>query len=158
MAGIVLDTGNFSMRTGSKTFEAAALLRRAGADIAEVKKQFQSDFPSTVAKYRIIQNAKIYKNRIAVSVIEEKQERVVAAKAADELMNITGIEASFVVYWEGSAMNISARSNGNINVQLILEKLGGGGNPVMAGASITDKSIEEIMIGLYEAIDMCVDE
>ncbi len=158
LAGIVLDTGNFSMRTGSKTFEAAALLRRAGADIAEVKKQFQSDFPSTVAKYRIIQNAKIYKNRIAVSVIEEKQERVVAAKAADELMNITGIEASFVVYWEGSAMNISARSNGNINVQLILEKLGGGGNPVMAGASITDKSIEEIMIGLYEAIDMCVDE
>ncbi|NLO48755.1 MAG: DHH family phosphoesterase [Clostridiales bacterium] len=158
LSGIVLDSGNFGMRTGSKTFEAAALLRRAGADIAEVKKQFQSDFPSTVAKYKIIQNTKIYKDRIAISAIEEQQERVIAAKAADELLSIAGIEASFVLYKEDNAMNISARSDGSINVQLILEKLGGGGNPVMAGASIIDKTVEEIMIGLYEAIDMCVDE
>jgi c-di-AMP phosphodiesterase-like protein len=157
LAGIVLDTGNFTSRTGSKTFEAAAFLRRAGADIAEVKKQFQSDLPSTVAKYKIIQNAKIHKNGIAVSITDEQQERIVAAKAADELLNIMGIDASFVVYSEMDTVNISARSSGSINVQLILEKLGGGGNPVMAGASISNQPINEIVIKLYEAIDACIE-
>ncbi len=155
MAGIVLDTENFTVRTGSKTFDAAAFLKRAGADISEVKKLFQVDMASAKAKYSIIQQAEIYREGILISAPEGKQDRIIAAKAADELLDIIGIQASFVVYEDTGSINISARSLGNINVQVILEKLGGGGNTSMAGAQIAGKSKSDIMSELYSAIDSC---
>ena len=129
LAGIVLDTKNFSMRTGGRTFEAAAFLRRAGADTAEVKKLFQNDLAGTIAKYAIIQNAKLYRDQIAIAVVDHTVGRVTAAQAADELLNIIGIDTSFVLYPDGDRVVISARSIGDTNVQVILEKLGGGGKP-----------------------------
>ena len=158
LAGIVLDTKNFTMRTGSRTFEAAAFLRRAGTDTTEVKRLFQSDLPSTIAKYRIIQSAKVYKKDIAIAVRDAQEDRVIAAKAADELLNILGITASFVIYYDRDIVNISARSIGDINVQFILEKLGGGGNKSMAGAQIKDKSEAEVVSSLLRAIDSYLDE
>jgi c-di-AMP phosphodiesterase-like protein len=125
LAGIVLDTKNFTMRTGGRTFEAAAFLRRAGADTAEVKKLFQNDLEGTIAKYAIIQNAKLYREKIAIAVVDHTVGRIVAAQAADELLNIIGIDTSFVLYPDGERVIISARSMGDTNVQVILEKLGG---------------------------------
>ena len=132
LAGIVLDTKNFTMRTGGRTFEAAAFLRRAGADTAEVKKLFQNDLEGTIAKYAIIQNAKLYREKIAIAVVDHTVGRIVAAQAADELLNIIGIDTSFVLYPDGERVIISARSMGDTNVQVILEKLGGGGNAAAA--------------------------
>ena len=125
LAGIVLDTKNFSMRTGGRTFEAAAFLRRAGADTAEVKRLFQNDLEGTIAKYSIIQNAKMYREGIAVAVVDHTVGRITAAQAADELLNIIGIDTSFVLYPDGDRVIVSARSIGEVNVQVILEKLGG---------------------------------
>lgn len=155
MAGIVLDTENFKVRTGSKTFDAAAFLRRAGADIAEVKKLFQVDMASAKAKYAIMQQAELYREGILISAPDGRQDRIIAAKAADEMLDIIGIQASFVVYEDAESINISARSLGNINVQVILEKLGGGGNTSMAGVQITGKSKSDVLNELYAAIDSC---
>ena len=110
LAGIVLDTKNFTMRTGGRTFEAAAFLRRSGADTAEVKKLFQNDLAGTIAKYSIIQNAKLYRDGIAVAMADRPVNRVTAAQAADELLNIIGIGASFVISPDGEQVNISGRS------------------------------------------------
>ena len=153
LAGIVLDTKNFTMRTGGRTFEAAAFLRRSGADTAEVKKLFQNDLAGTIAKYSIIQNARLYRDHIAVAVAEKPVGRVTAAQAADELLNIIGIDASFVISPDGERVNISGRSMGDTNVQLILEKLGGGGNAAAAGGQIDGKSVEEVARDLARAID-----
>lgn len=153
LAGIVLDTKNFTMRTGGRTFEAAAFLRRAGADTAEVKKLFQNDLEGTIAKYAIIQNAKLYKEKIAIAVVDHTVGRVVAAQAADELLNIIGIDTSFVLYPDGERVIISARSMGDTNVQVILEKLGGGGNAAAAGGQIAGKSLSQVSTELCQAID-----
>lgn len=153
LAGIVLDTKNFTMRTGGRTFEAAAFLRRSGADTAEVKKLFQNDLAGTIAKYSIIQNAKLYRDGIAVAVADHPVGRVTAAQAADELLNIIGIDASFVISPDGDRVNISGRSMGDTNVQLILEKLGGGGNAAAAGGQISGKSVDEVAKDLARAID-----
>ena len=153
LAGIVLDTKNFTMRTGGRTFEAAAFLRRSGADTAEVKKLFQNDLAGTIAKYSIIQNAKLYRDGIAVAVADHPVGRVTAAQAADELLNIIGISASFVISPDGERVNISGRSMGDTNVQLILEKLGGGGNAAAAGGQITGKTVDEVAKDLARAID-----
>lgn len=157
LAGIVLDTKNFTMRTSSQTFEAAAFLRKAGSDTTEVKRLFQSDLPSTVAKYSIIQNAKIYRDGIAIAALDSQQDRIIAAQAADELLNITGINASFVLYSGADTVNISARSIGDVNVQFILEKLGGGGNRSQAGAQIQGKSAQTVLGELLGAIDAFLD-
>jgi c-di-AMP phosphodiesterase-like protein len=141
------------MRSGSRTFDAAAYLRRAGADTTEVRRLLQNDFGSTVAKYRIIQSAKMYGNGIAIAVPGTEEDRAIAAQAADELLNISGVNASFVIYLEGDVVNISARSMGDINVQVILEKLGGGGNKSTAGAQIKDSDYEEVLEDLLKAID-----
>ena len=125
MAGLMLDTKNFTMRTGGRTFEAAAMLRRAGGDTGEVRKLFQTDLNDAVAKYGIIQNAKIYRNDIAIAVSRNQVGRVTAAKAADELLNIAGIGASFVLYPEEGRVVVSGRSFSATNVQVILEALGG---------------------------------
>ena len=153
LAGIVLDTKNFTMRTGGRTFEAAAFLRRAGADTAEVKKLFQNDLEGTIAKYAIIQNAKLYREKIAIAVVDHTVGRIVAAQAADELLNIIGIDTSFVLYPDGERVIISARSMGDTNVQVILEKLGGGGNTAAAGGQISGKSLSQVATELSHAID-----
>lgn len=97
LAGIVLDTKNFSVRTGSRTFEAAAFLRRSGADTVEVKKLFQNDLPSALSRYKILQAARLYRGEIAIAALDEAADRAIASQAADELLNITGITASFVL-------------------------------------------------------------
>ncbi len=153
LAGIVLDTKNFTMRTGSRTFEAAAFLRRCGADTTEVKKLLQNDFASTVARFSIVEKAKEYKPGIAVAEGLNTRDRIIAAQAADELVNIAGIEASFVIYDADETVNISARSIGEVNVQVILEKLGGGGNRSTAGAQLRDLTETEVSARLKAAID-----
>ena len=153
MAGMVLDTKNFTMRTGSRTFEAAAFLRRCGADTTEVKKLLQNDLSSTVARFSIVERAKIYKPGIAIADNLSTRDRIIAAQAADELVNVAGIETSFVIYDAEETVNISARSIGDINVQVILEKLGGGGNRSTAGAQIRDLEEAEVSRRLKAAID-----
>jgi len=154
LAGIVLDTKNFSVRTGSQTFEAAAFLRRAGADPVEVKKLFQNDLEATVARYRIVQSARLYRNEIAISALDAPVPRAVAAQAADELLNISGILTSFVLYPdEKQQVVISARSIGLCNVQVVLEGLGGGGNAATAGAQVKGRTVREVLEELVAAID-----
>ena len=158
LSGIVLDTKNFTLRTGGRTFDAAAFLRRAGADTTEVKYLLQSDIKSAMARYAIVQKAKVYKAGIAIAAPESAESKVIAAQAADELLNISGIQASFVVFPMGEEVDISARSIGDINVQLILEKLGGGGNKSTAGAQITGRSQKEVVHDLLVAIDQYLDD
>ena len=153
LSGIVLDTKNFTMRTGGRTFEAAAFLRRSGADTGEVKRLFQNNLADAVSKYSIIQNAKLYHEHIAVAVTEKTVGRVTAAQAADELLNIVGIQTSFVLYPDGERVIISARSSGDTNVQV---KLGGGGNAAVAGAQVPGKSLEQVTAELVESIDQYV--
>ncbi len=153
LAGIVLDTKNFGVRTGSRTFEAAAFLRRIGADTVAVKRLFQNDLPSTVARYKIIQNARLYRGSIAIAALDYTATRTIAAQAADELLNISGIETSFVLYPQDSQTIISARSIGDANVQVILEPLGGGGNAATAGAQVKNKTVPETLDELVRSID-----
>ena len=153
LAGIVLDTKNFTMRTGGRTFEAAAFLRRSGADTAEVKKLYQNNFGDAVSKYSLIQSARLYREHIAIAHSEIPVSRVTAAQAADELLNIIGIDTSFVLAGDGERVNISGRSMGDTNVQVILEKLGGGGNAAVAGGQIEGKSVDEVLEELKAAID-----
>ncbi len=153
MAGLMLDTKNFTMRTGGRTFEAAALLRRAGGDTGEVRKLFQTNLNDAVAKYGIIQNAKMYRRDIAIAASSHSVGRVTAAKAADELLNIAGIGASFVLYPEEGRVVVSGRSSSDTNVQVILEALGGGGNAAAAGAQIPDKTVEQVLAELHAALD-----
>ena len=153
LAGIVLDTKSFSIRTGERTFDAAAFLRRIGADTSEVKKLFQTDMEDTIAKYKILQSAGLYRN-IAVASPEEPQSRIVAAQAADELLNISGVTASVVLVPDGNGgVLASARSIGELNVQILMEKLGGGGNRSAAAVQIKDISRERAMDMIYAAID-----
>ena len=154
LAGIVLDTKNFTLRTGERTFEAAAFLQRLGADPSSVKRLLQNDMEHTVMKYGILQSAKVYKQGIAIAVSDTEQDRVVAAQAADELLNISGIETSFVLYatMEGGVV-ISGRNIGEVNVQMVLEKLGGGGNKSAAGAQIKNIPLAQAVESLYGAID-----
>ncbi|MBP5167329.1 MAG: DHH family phosphoesterase [Oscillospiraceae bacterium] len=158
LAGIVLDTKKFTMRTGSRTFEAAAFLRRAGSDTSEVKKLFQSDMKSARSKYSIIRNVVMYREGIAIATGDGHMDRVVAAQAADDLLDIYGVTASFVICSDGDETVISARSLGDVNVQFILEKLGGGGNKSAAGAQIRGKSPEETITELKEKIDEYLEE
>ena len=153
LAGIVLDTKNFGVRTSSRTFEAAAFLRRIGADTVLVKKLFQNDLPSTVARYKIIQNARLYRHKIAIAALDYTATRTIAAQAADELLNISGIEASFVLYPQEDQTIISARSIGDANVQVILEPLGGGGNAATAGAQVKNKNVTATLDELLRSID-----
>ena len=153
LAGIVLDTKNFSMRAGGRTFEAAAFLRRAGADTAEVRRYFQSDLPSMIARYDIIRTAKMVHGDIAVAVAEREVSRVTAAKAADDLLTLKGVQASIVLYGQGDGISMSGRSLGEINVQVILENLGGGGNATSAGGHIPNTDAQTVHQQLLAAID-----
>ena len=153
LAGIVLDTKSFSIRTGERTFDAAAYLRRSGADTSDVKKLFQTDMDCTIARYKIMQEAQLYRN-VAIASPTTPQNRVVAAQAADELLNICGVEASVVVAPDGKGNCFaSARSIGELNVQLIMEKLGGGGNRSAAAAQFADTKVADAVEKVYAAID-----
>ncbi|MCD7859617.1 MAG: DHH family phosphoesterase [Firmicutes bacterium] len=153
LAGIVLDTKSFHIRTGEKTFEAAAVLRQWGADPVDVKRLLQNDFQDTVAKYQIIKSARLYRQEIAISALNAPTTRVLASQAADELLNISGITASFVLFPDGDFVYISARSIGSANVQLILEPLGGGGNAAGAGAQIVHSNVKDVLDRLVASID-----
>ena len=153
MAGIFLDTKSFNVRTGERTFEAAAFLRQLGADTVEVKKLLQNDFQDTISKYQIIKSARLYRQEIAIAALNATTTRALAAQAADELLNISGITASFVLYPDGDKVIISARSIGEANVQMILEPLGGGGNTATAGAQIADSTVKDVLDRLVVSID-----
>ncbi len=155
LSGIVLDTKNFGMRTSGRTFEAAAFLRRLGADTADVKHIMQNDLDSTLQRYDIVQSAQVYRENIAIAALDHTVSRVIAAQAADELLTIAGITTSFVLYPDADSEQVvvSARSFGDTNVQVILEALGGGGNAAIAGAQIADKSVGAVLTELISAID-----
>ena len=153
LAGIVLDTKNFTLRTGGRTFEAAAYLRRAGADTTEVRRYFQSDLDSMVQRYDIIRTAQMVHGDIAVAVAEKEVSRVTAAKAADDLLTLEGIQASIVLYRQGDGVSMSGRSLGEVNVQLLLEKLGGGGNATAAGGHVPSCGLESVRTRLMAAIE-----
>ena len=158
LAGIFLDTKSFNVRVGERTFEAAAYLRRMGADTVEVKKLLQSDFQETMAKYQIIKSARLYRKDLAIAALNTGTTRVLAAQAADDMLNISGITASFVLYPDGETVYISARSIGEANVQMILEPLGGGGNTATAGAQVSGKSIKDVLDDLVASIDKFYEE
>ncbi len=158
LAGIFLDTKSFNVRTGERTFEAAAVLRRMGADTVEVKKLLQNDFQETMAKYQIIKSARLYRREIAIAALNTGTTRVLAAQAADEMLNISGITASFVLYPDGERVIVSARSIGECNVQVILEPLGGGGNTATAGAQIKGKPVKDVLDELVNSIDKYYEE
>lgn len=153
MAGICLDTKFFNVRSGERTFEAAAALRRLGADPTEVKLLLQNDFQDTMAKYQIIKSARLYRQEIAIAALNSTTSRVLAAQAADELLNISGISTSFVLYPDEDTVYISARSIGSANVQVILEALGGGGNAATAGAQVKNSNVKDVLDKLVASID-----
>jgi len=158
LAGIVLDTKHFTMRTGGRTFEAAAFLRRAGADPASVQEHFRNDLEGTIARYDIIQNAKLYRSNIAIAQVDHTVGRVTAAQAADELLNISGIDTSFVLFPAEDKIMISARSAGEVNVQVVLEALGGGGNAATAGAQVPGLSMADAVQQLTASINQYLEK
>ena len=153
LCGIVLDTKSFALRTGERTFDAAAWLRRCGADTVEVKRYFQTDLEHTVAMYKIMQEAEQYRS-VAIAAVHTEQDRVVTAKAADQLLNIAGVDASAVISPDGEGgVYVSARSIGEINVQILMEKLGGGGNRSAAAAQMAGTGVDEAAEKVRAAID-----
>ncbi len=153
-AGIVVDTKNFTLKTGVRTFEAASYLRRQGADTTAVKQFFQNDLETYSNVSSVVKAAEMITNEIAISVCRQqlKNAQLIAAKAADELLNLSGIMAAFVLCYSGSEVCISGRSLGDINVQMILEKLGGGGHLTVAGAQLPGISIDDAREKLKYAI------
>jgi len=154
LAGIVLDTKGFAINTGSGTFDAAAFLKRAGADAAAVKRILQSDMDIATARYELLRLAKVYKDGIALAYSDSQQSRVSIAQAADELLGIKGVHTAFVAASVGDTVNVSGRSIGDVNVQVILEKLGGGGSQATAGLQAQGKSVDEVIEELKKAIDV----
>ncbi len=154
LAGIMLDTKNFVMRTGIRTFEAAAYLKKLGCDNVNVKKLFSTSIESYKLKTELVSSAEVYKNcAITYCEISSPDIRIVSAQAADELLGISNVNASFVIFKDGEQINISARSMGAINVQLIMEQLGGGGHQNMAACQLNDVSLEKAIFMLYSSID-----
>lgn len=154
-AGIMMDTKNFTFKTGVRTFEAAAYLRKCGVDIIRVKKWFQSNFESYSVIADIVKSAEMVRDNIAIAIYDagDKEAGLICAKAADELLTISDITASFVIGNLGKNVCISGRSIGDINVQVILEKLGGGGHITVAGAQAKNTTCEEEKKELLEKID-----
>ena len=157
LSGIMLDTKNFVMKTGVRTFEAAAYLRSLGADTVAVKLLFSNSVKTQKAKSEVVRKSLMYKN-CAIGIVDFDVEdiRIVASQAADELLNINGVNASFVAFQTGDTVNISARSYGDVNVQLIMEELGGGGHQTMAAAQLNGETMENAVMRLKYTIDkMC---
>ena len=154
LAGIMLDTRSFVMKAGVRTFEAAAYLRRQGADTVEVKRMFSESAATYRKKADIVSRAEIYR-RTAIAYDEDggTEVRIAAAQAADELLSIKGVDAAFTLFIENGGVNVSARSLGDFNVQLVMEAIGGGGHLTMAGAYLRDTGMEEARRLLVSAID-----
>ena len=159
LSGIMLDTKNFVLKTGVRTFEAAAYLRRKGANTLTVKEMFSGSIETYREKVDIVCNSKIY-NGCAISATDKTDGdmRLAAAQAADEMLTLTGVAASFVVFPDEERINISARSYGRINVQVIMEKMGGGGHQTMAATQLYDTTMQDALVQLREAIDSSLGE
>ena len=159
-AGILIDTNNFMTKTGVRTFEAAAYLRRCGAEVTRVRKLLRNDMNSYKARAEVVRHAEVYKGSFAISVCPGKMESptIVGAQAADELLNIIGIKASFVLTEYQGKIFISSRSIDEINVQLIMERLGGGGHLNVAGAQMTNCTLSEAKRALQDTIDTMLEE
>ena len=153
LSGIMLDTKNFVLKTGVRTFEAAAFLRKKGANTVAVKRLFSNTITTYKEKYQLVSSAEIF-NNCAISVAQKEMQdiRVASAQAADELLDIQGVRASFVIYFDNDVVNVSARSMGDVNVQPLMEKLGGGGHQTMAGAQIKNISVEQVREKIIEMI------
>ncbi len=154
-AGIYLDTKNFSFKTGVRTFEAAAYLKKLGVDTVYIKKLFQVDMNTVAKKWRIIESAHFYSNSIVYATCEKSTDdmQTVVAQAADELLNVKGVTCSFVICQIGTDVIISARSFGEINVQVVLEKMSGGGHMTMAGANIKNTTVAAVVETLKDVLD-----
>ena len=160
-AGIVVDTQNFNNQTGVRTFEAAAYLRRSGADITRVRKLFREKLNDYMAKAEAVHNAEIYNKHFAISVCSAEGVEspiVIGAQAANELLNIIGIKASIVLTKYNEVIYVSARSIDEINVQVMMEKLGGGGHRSVAGAQLRSISIENAIKRIKEVITEMIKE
>ena len=158
-AGIVLDTRHFVLRSGVRTFEAAAYLRSRGANTVECKKLFSTDMDIFRARNKIIDSAVRYREVCAISTLTQPcaNERLITSQAADEMLNIENVKASFVLFRLGNAYNISARSYGEVNVQLVMEALGGGGHQTMAACQLGEIKFDEAKQKLKQAIDQVLD-
>jgi len=160
-SGIIIDTNNFTAKTGVRTFEAAAFLRRCGADVTRVRKMFRDDVAEYKAKAEAVSNAEIYKNAYAISECPADgldSPTIVGAQASNELLNISGIKASFVVTDFQNKIYVSARSIDEVNVQIIMERLGGGGHMNMAGAQLEGCTTKEAMEIIRETINTMLQE
>lgn len=154
LAGIMLDTKNFVIKAGVRTFEAAAYLKSRGADTVSVRKLFSNSIDAYQRRTRIVSEAETYRScAIAIGNFQCDDMRVIAPQAADELLGISGVDASFVLYQTGTTVNISARSLGAVNAQIIMENLGGGGHQTMAACQIPNTNLEKARQMLLEAID-----
>lgn len=160
LAGIAVDTKNFAVNTGVRTFEAASFLRKRGADTLEVRKLFQNDLMEYKNKGEIIKNISVFEDSIAISKLDRDVDTgiMIAAQVSDEILNIKGIKAAFVLVVSRDAIHISGRSTEKVNVQRILEKLGGGGHMTVAGARVTGATIDEVEIMLEKAIKEYLEE
>lgn len=159
-SGIMIDTKNFTFKTGVRTFEAAAYLKKSGIDIIKIKQWFETDLSTYNTIAEIVKSAQIIQDKIAIAIYNTggTSSQLIAAKSADEILTISGITASFVLYIYGQQIGISGRSIGDINVQLILEKLGGGGHITFAGAQLSNVTMEEAKEKLILAIKEYFDE
>lgn len=155
-AGIMIDTNNFMNRTGVRTFEAAAFLRRCGADITHVRKIFRDNLDSYRAKSKIVSSAEIFRNEYAIATYEDDNmdsPTIIGAQAANELLNIEGVKASFVLTKYNGKIYVSARAIDEVNVQIIMERMGGGGHLNTAGAQFAHTDLKEAVAALKDTID-----
>lgn len=160
-AGILIDTNNFMAKTGVRTFEAAAYLKRCGAEVTRVRKMLRNDMSDYKARAEVVRHAEVYRDAFAISVCPTENiesPTIVGAQAANELLNITGIKASFVLTDYRGKVYISSRSIDEINVQLIMEALGGGGHLTIAGAQLEHYSISEVKNMLQKTLDKMIEE
>ncbi len=160
-AGIIIDTNNFVAKTGVRTFEAAAYLRRCGADVTRVRKALRNDMTSYKARAQAVSNAQSFLENYAITICPAdhlESPNVVGAQAANELLNIVGVKASFVITEYDNRVFISARSIDEVNVQIIMERLGGGGHMNIAGAQLKDVTVQEAVEKLKQVLKEMTEE
>jgi c-di-AMP phosphodiesterase-like protein len=160
-AGILIDTNNFMTKTGVRTFEAAAYLKRSGADTTRVRRLLRENMASYKARAEVVRHAEVYRGAFAISVcdaIDVESPTIVGAQAANELLNIVGIKASFVLTAYNKKIYVSSRSIDEINVQLIMERLGGGGHLNVAGAQVEGETLDDVKKHICDILDVMLDE
>jgi c-di-AMP phosphodiesterase-like protein len=160
-AGILIDTNNFMTKTGVRTFEAAAYLRRSGAEVTRVRKMLRNDMEAYKARAEGVRRAEVYRNSFAISVCPAENiesPTIVGAQVANELLNIVGIKATFVLTEYNGRIYVSSRSIDEINVQIIMERLGGGGHLNVAGAQLTNCTVAEAKQRICDTLDEMIKE